>query len=104
MENNYLEQSQEDVNLNIENEMVRQKLAKELLDRFSDYRKTLKIMAGDMPIEALCLDKATENILLRNGLYRVYDLFDHDFTKVKGFGVARTRDLTASLDQFLAML
>ena len=42
--------------------------------------------------------------LINHGCNRIYDLFDCDFTKIKGLGVSRIRDLTACLDKFFSML
>lgn len=80
------------------------KVREEVLKKMQGYRKTLAYMAADAPIGILCLPKSIENILLANGCLRVYDLFDRDFTEIKGFGEARSRDLTARLDEFFAML
>ena len=103
MENNYLEHTEEDVNVNFDREMTMHKVKKELMQSYSEYRETIKKMSGDAPIAVLCLDKATENILLRNGFNRVYDLFDRDLTEIKGLGVARSGYLATRLDEFLAM-
>jgi hypothetical protein len=79
-------------------------IIKELMAKFNEYQKTIAFMTADAPIEILCLPAPIEKILLSNGLLRVYDLFDCDFAKIKGFGVSRIRDLTARLDQFFSML
>lgn len=78
-------------------------IQKELAEAFHSYHSTLKYMLGDAPISSLCLNKSTENILLNNGFLRIYDLFDRDLTEVKGLGDTRIRNLTSSLDEFLAM-
>ena len=79
---------------------VEQKVKEELIKSMSAYKKTLAFMAGDAPIEVLCLPKKMENILIKNGCLRIYDLFDRDLTKIKGIGKVRCRDLASCLDQF----
>ena len=88
----------------VERELELAKIRKEVAEQYKSYQSTLKYLACDAPIEVLCLNEALNNILLANGFLRVYDLFDMDFTKIKGIGVRRSRDLTASLDQFFSML
>ena len=80
------------------------KIRIEVLKKYEEYNKTMKYIACDAPIEVLCLPKVIETILIDNGYERIYDLFDMDFTKIKGLGVMRCRDLATSLDQFLSML
>lgn len=87
---------------NLENTLIK-KINEELLLNLKSYRKTLSYMYADAPIEALCLPKTLENLLINNGLLRIYDLFDRDFTEIKGMGDIRIRQLTASLNQFIAM-
>lgn len=91
-------------NLDLRHDLEMRKLKEELAKSFSMYRKTINYMACDAPIEILCLPTVIENALLAHGCLRIYDLFDLDFTKVKGLGVSRIRDLTALFEQFLAML
>lgn len=79
------------------------KINLELVKSLGNYRKTLTYMLADAPIGCLCLPKACEKLLTDDGCLRIYDLFDRDFTKIKGFGVTRIRDLTSSLDKFFAM-
>lgn len=102
--NNDVKTSLDYVEKHFESELDMKKLREELLKCYSDYQKTISYMVADAPIEALCLPKATENILLSNGLLRVYDLFNMDFTKIKGLGSVRIRDLTSRLEQFFSML
>ena len=92
-----------EVNNNLDENAKMELLKKELAQRFKDYNKTLTYLAGDAPISILCLPKATEKILLNSGCLRVYDLFNLDFTEIKGLGRVRIRDLTTRLDQFVAM-
>ena len=79
------------------------KINKEVLTSFDRYKKSLEYMASDIAIEALCLPKPIENVLLRNNIKRIYDLIDLDLTKIKGLGRIRRGQLAASLNQFLAM-
>ena len=74
---------------------------KKLLESLSNYKKVTSMMASDIPLSALCLDKATEKILYKNGFLRAYDILNLDFTKIKGLGKVRIANLTASLHQFV---
>ncbi len=85
------------------NEVDAQKIRKELAVSMLNYRRSLIFLYTDAPISLLGLNKSIEKILLANGLLRIYDLLDADFTKIKGLGISRTRDLTAALNQFIAM-
>jgi hypothetical protein len=67
------------------------------------YRATLHFMGGNIPIEALCLPKEIETILVREGYLRVYDLFRCDLTKIKGLGSKRLALLTSRLDEFFSI-
>ncbi len=75
----------------------------ELKETLGKYRNTMKYMAADAPIGVLCLDDRFEKILSDAGIFRVYDLFERDFTKIKGVGVVRARQLTSRVDEFLSM-
>lgn len=92
------------VKINLENEDTRKKIGKQVAENLKKYNKTMLYMTGDAPLSILCLPKQIENALLAHGCLRIYDLFDLDFTKVKGLGVSRIRDLTARFNEFLAML
>lgn len=92
-----------DVNKNIETEFNTQ-LKLEIVKKLGEYRKTMSYMAADAPISILGIPKCVENVLCNNGLLRVYDLFDCDFTKIKGLSKSRINDLTTSIDEFLSML
>ena len=83
---------------------ILKKIRDEVLQRFKEYKTTLNYMAADAPIEILCLPKSIEKCLIDGGHLRIYDLFDVDFTKIKGLGVARIRHLTSCLDKFFSML
>lgn len=99
-----IEKSKENDLRQHEHEKMIEKLREELFQKFQDYKTTLNYMATDAPIEILCLPTSIEKALLEHGLIRIYDLFDVDFTKVKGLGVTRIRHLTTCLDQFFSML
>ena len=99
-----LKESLDNVNNNIDFDLKIKQIREEVLKKFSEYKKTVNYMAADAPISVLQLPNTTEKILLDNGLLRIYDLFDLDFIKIKGLGIARVRDLTSRLDQFLSML
>lgn len=82
---------------------VEKEINKQLVESLNKFKKSILYMAGDAPIAVLCLPKTIENILLANGLDRVYCIFDLDLTKVKGLGSMRRRHLTASLNEFLSV-
>jgi hypothetical protein len=67
------------------------------------YRNIMSRMEADVPIQSLCLPRVIENILLRMGCLRVYDVIDLDLAKIKGLGDFRRRILRSSIDQFLLM-
>jgi|ERR1700690_22022 len=105
MDNIYnLIENTEDVNKKFENEEVLKKIKEDVIKKFAEYQKTMAFMCADAPIEILCLPKQIEKILLSNGLLRVYDLFNCDFSKIKGLGEVRIRELTTQLDKFISML
>ena len=104
LDNQKVNENINSVNENMEYDLKMQKLRQELSKSFSEYRRTISFMAGDAPLEILCLPTAIENCLLSYGCLRIYDLFNCDFTKVKGLGASRIRDLTSRLDQFFSML
>ncbi len=87
----------------ISKDEIIKKINLQLTQSLETYRKTMSYMAGDAPLGVLCLPRVIETILIRNGVRRVYDLFSMDFTKIKGLGVTRRRDLTSSLNEFLAV-
>lgn len=91
------------IDLNIQY-MQLKKIREEVLKRYEEYNKIISFLASDAPIQSLCFPKSIENILLKNNFLRIYDLFDVDFTKIKGLGVQRCRYLTSRLDQFIAMM
>ena len=101
---NKLIENPETVKLNFEYEEKLRKIREEVSKKFTEYRTTLNYMAADAPISILCLPPAIESALSAHGCLRIYDLFDLDFTKIKGLGVVRIRELTSSLDKFFSML
>lgn len=96
------------VNNNLEKDLnvqqVKNVMAVELIKKLAEYRKTMAFMAGDAPISILGLPKNLEKVLLSNGLDRIYDLFDRDFTKIEGLSDVRISYLTTRIDEFLSML
>ncbi len=84
-------------------EQTKGKIKADLLKKFSEYQTFMSMLGADGPIEILCLPKTIEKILLRNGCVRVYDLFNMDFTKIKGLGIKRIGHLTTCLDQLFPM-
>lgn len=101
---NKLFENVDNVNNNFENEEKIRKIREEVLKKFNEYRKTISYMEADGPIEILCLPNVIEKCLIDHGCLRIYDMFDCDFTKVKGLGVSRIRNLTSCLDKFFSML
>jgi hypothetical protein len=81
-----------------------QKIKEEIVKSFGRYRETLTFMAADAPISILNLPKPIETILINNGCLRIYDMFNMDFTKIKGLGATRIRQLTTCIDEFFSML
>jgi len=91
-------------NNHIDQDMQSRKIKEEVLKKFVDYQNSMKYLAADAPIEILCLPKTIEKCLTDHGCFRVYEIFDLDFTEIKGLGISHIRELTSSLNQFLAML
>ncbi len=90
----------EEENLQLE---IQKKVSEELKNTLGKYRQTLQYMAGNAPIEVLCLDPIIEKILLSSGFLRVYDLFERDLTEIKGIGKTRLGNITARLDEFISI-
>jgi len=67
------------------------------------YRTIMTKMEADVPIQSLCLPRIIENILMRMGCLRVYDVIDLDLAKIKGLGEVRRALLRARIDEFLFM-
>lgn len=74
-----------------------------VLKDLTKYREALNILAGDMPIQCLCLPKPIENVLIKQDLLRVYDLLRTDLAKVKGLGKTRVRHLTSCLQELFSI-
>ena len=74
-----------------------------LKKNFERYRKILRYMEADLPIQCLCLPKIIENKLIAAGCLRLYDVIDLDLTKIKGLGDSRRAIITSSLNQFVTM-
>lgn len=94
----------DDVNIKLEKDAEMRKIKEEIIKRFAEYNKLLEIMAMDAPIGILCLPPAIEKILLDNGFLRVFEITNADFTKIKGLGAVRIRQLMTCLDHFFSML
>lgn len=103
-DNNNLEQNSENINNNLEIKIDMKKLQEELKRSYESYKKSLRYMAADMPISALCITQSTEKKLYALGYQRIYDLFDVDFTKIEGLNASELRNLTSRFNQFLSML
>ena len=67
------------------------------------YRMTLNFLGGNCPIEALCLPKPIQTVLLKEGYSRIYDLIGVNLGKIKGLGRVRVEVLAARLDEFLTV-
>jgi len=83
--------------------VVENEIKKKLLNSYEEYKKKIIYLSCDVPVEVLCLSKKLENILISNGINRVYDVFNIDLTKIKGLGDVRRGELTSSLEKFLPM-
>lgn len=103
-DDNKLIENQDTVKNKIEYEQQMHKIKEQVLKKFSEYRMTMNYLAADAPIGILCLPPSIENALIKHGCLRIYDLFDCDFTKIKGIGVVRLRQLTSCLDKFFTMI
>ena len=67
------------------------------------YRNVLRYLGGNVPIQVMCLPSVIENALIADGCLRVYDLFNRDFTKIKGLGRNRIDLLRSRLDEFISV-
>lgn len=104
MDINKLVENSEAVKTNFEKDEDLRRMREFVAKKLEDYRKTINYMACDAPLQILGLSSAIETALLRHGCNRVNDLFDMDFTEVKGLGPIRIKELRACLDQFFFML
>lgn len=66
------------------NEDVNKQLKDELVKNVAHYRNVMHYMGLDVPIQVLCLPKRVENILLRGGYLRLYDIIEAP--RIKGIG------------------
>ena len=73
------------------------------LKKLEDYRNLMAYMAADAPISVLNIPKSVEKVLHNQGVFRVYDLINRDFTKIEGISESRLRNLTTSFNQFISM-
>lgn len=104
IDNNNVKEKLQDINSNFDNDMKMQKLREELSKSFENYKNTMRMLAADAPVEALCLPRTIEKLLLHNGCLRIYDIVDLDFAKIEGLGPIRLRHLTTSVNQFFSMM
>lgn len=88
---------------NSEQIVVENEIKKKLLGAYDSYRKTMLYLSCDISIEALCLSKPLQNLLISHGITRIHHVFDFDFTKIKGLGEIRRAELATSLEQFIPM-
>lgn len=86
----------------LDNEKIKkmQEVQEELQKSVSHYRNILNYLGSNVPVQVLCLPKEIENVLIREGYLRVYDLIGHDLTKIKGLGKTRCAILESRLDDF----
>lgn len=75
----------------------------ELKKNMEHYRNTLMFLGGNVPIEALCLPKSLESLLIRSGCLRVYDMINLDLRKIKGLGRERRAILSSRLQEFFTI-
>lgn len=90
-------------NLNQDHTKISENQEEEIKKNVVHYRQVLSYLGANVPIGVLCLPKAIENALLRDGCVRVYDLIDRDLTKIKGLGRERIGYLSTRLDEFFTV-
>ena len=86
------------------NEQIKSQVREVLLLKLNEYQRVMAYMAADAPISILCLPKRVETTLSKSGCLRIYDLFNRDFTKIKGLGKVGMKILTEKLEIFFSML
>lgn len=74
-----------------------------LKEDLAHYRNVMHYLGANVPIGCLCLPIELENLLVKVGCLRVYDLINRDLTKIKGIGKRRLDLLTSRLDEFLTI-
>ena len=79
------------------------KIKKDMMEGIKGYQNYIDFCVSNVPIQALCLPKNIENILLKNDLTRVYQLTTADLAKIKGFGDQKVRIVTDSLAKFVGI-
>ena len=92
-----------DIDKTLTQDMLNKKIKEEVLKKLNEYDKTMSMMSHDIPISALCLPKAIENALFKDGRLRVYDLLNVDLVKIKGIGKVRGERLASCLDELFPM-
>ncbi len=75
----------------------------ELRKQMEHYRNCLQFLGSNVPIQVLCLPKSLENLLLRSGCLRVYDMINLDLAKIKGLGGKSLSLLRSRLDEFFSI-
>lgn len=83
---------------------LKKKIIEEISRMTSRYSSEMKKMAADVPIEALCLKKKTQESLRIHGYLRIYDLLDVDLAKIEFLDRVEIRDLNSRFEQFFSML
>lgn len=101
---NNLLQNPEDVNKILDHDSLVRKIKDEVMAAYQQYNVKISHMAADAPLDILCIPQKTKKILELNGLNRVYDLIDLDFTKIEGLSDRSRAHLTSCRDKFVAML
>jgi len=84
-------------------EEFKKKINEELKRQSERYQKMMRLMQADAPLEVLCLDKKTEEILRTHGFFRVYDILDVDLAKVEFLDARAIRHLASRLNEFISV-
>jgi hypothetical protein len=65
------------------------------------YRKGIDLIVADVPIAVLCLPPNIEEILLKEGKTRVFDLLIEKLTSIRGIGDVRAGIIVDCLRKFI---
>lgn len=65
------------------------------------YRKGIDLVVADVPIAVLCLPPNIEEILLKEGKTRVFDLLIEKLTSIRGIGDIRAGIIADCLRKFI---
>ena len=82
---------------------AKKKIAEELIKSTERYHKMMKILESDAPIEVLCLDKKTEDLLRMHEIFRVYDVLELDLAKVEFLDARSIGQVSSRLNEFVSM-